>query len=175
MFSSLVWRVVALAVVLLVIAACSGSAVTPSGPGSPAASTGPSATLPAIPSTSPSDGATATDPSASDPGIPKPGQLDVHPIKAESLSAAIDGRHVVITIHWTSGVEPCNTLDTILVQKGDHSFAMTLREGHGSEDVMCIEIAQMKRAEVDLGDLEPGRYTITDATGGAAPIEVVVT
>src|SRR4029077_13060749 len=134
-------------------------------------------TVPSSPSASPSDGAVTTDPSPSDPDtgsgldpshaklvIPKPGQLDVHPIKAESLSAAIGGQHVVITIHWVSGVEPCNTLDTILVHKGDHSFAFTLREGHGSEDVMCIMIAEMKRAEVDLGDLEPGTYSITDAT-----------
>ena len=32
----------------------------------------------------------------------------------------------------------------------------------------------MKKAKVDLGDLEPGTYTISDSQGGATPIEVVV-
>lgn len=31
-----------------------------------------------------------------------------------------------------------------------------------------------KRALVDLGELEPGTYTITDGMSGAAPIQVVV-
>ena len=39
---------------------------------------------------------------------------------------------------------------------------------------MCIELAEFKRALVDLGELEPGTYTISDATGGAAPISVTV-
>jgi hypothetical protein len=185
--SFLLVRALAVAAVLLVIVACSSNGAALSASASQAASTGPASTVTSSPSASSSDGSIATDTPPSDPGtgsgldpaggklvIPKPGQLDVHEIKAESLSAAIDGRHVVITIHWTSGVEPCNTLDTILVQRGDHSFAITLREGHGSEDVMCIEIAEFKRAEVDLGDLEPGTYTITDATGGAPQIQAVV-
>jgi hypothetical protein len=32
----------------------------------------------------------------------------------------------------------------------------------------------MKRTVVDLGDLAPGTYAISDATGGAAPITVTV-
>jgi hypothetical protein len=180
-------RAVAVAAVLLVVAACSGGGAVPSSPGSSVASTSPSSPALPSPSASSSGGSIATDVPPSDPGtgsaidpsggkltIPKPGQLDVHEIKAESLSTVVDGRRVVLTIGWTSGVEPCYTLDTILVTKGDHSFAITLREGHGAEDVMCIQIAEMKRTEVELGDLEPGTYTITDATGGAPAIEVVV-
>ena len=106
--------------------------------------------------------------------VPKPGQLDVHAVPMNLLEAAVDGRHVVITASWTSGVEPCYTLDSIVVDKGDHAFALTIREGHGPGDVACIEIAQFKKAEVDLGDLEPGTYTISDSQGGAAPIEIVV-
>jgi hypothetical protein len=106
--------------------------------------------------------------------VPKPGQLDVKPIKAEEITAAVDGRHVVLTIAWTSGVEPCYVLDSIVVDQGDHSFAITLREGHGPEDVMCIQIAERHQTQVDLGELEPGRYAITDAQGGAAPIGVTV-
>ena len=106
--------------------------------------------------------------------VPKPGQLDVRPIPAQTLSAATAGRHVTLTIDYTSGVEPCNILDSIVVAVGADAktFAITLREGHGPQDVVCIEIAESRRAIVDLGDLAPGTYTISDTAGGAAPITV---
>ena len=106
--------------------------------------------------------------------VPKPGQLDVHPIAADSFSARVDGRHVVLTIAYTSGVEPCSVLDTIIVERGDHSFAITLREGHGPGNQVCIMIARVMHTQVDLGDLDSGAYTMTDAMRGADPIEVVV-
>jgi hypothetical protein len=108
--------------------------------------------------------------------VPKPGQLDVHAIPAQTLSATVAGRHVTVTIDYTSGVEPCNVLDSIVVAVGADAktFAITLREGHGPQDVACIEIAQMKRSVVDLGDLAPGTYTISDAARGAAPITVTI-
>jgi len=106
--------------------------------------------------------------------VPKSGQLDVHPVPAQTLSAAVDGHHVVVTIDYTSGVEPCNVLDSIAVKTGVGSFEITLREGHGQDNVACIEIAEFKRAAVDLGELEPGTYRITDGTGVAAPISVTV-
>ncbi len=81
---------------------------------------------------------------------------------------------MTVSVDWWSGVEPCTILDSIVVAKGDGSFAITLREGRGPEEVACIAIAELHRAFIDLGDLEPGTYTISDATGGAAPIDVVV-
>jgi hypothetical protein len=117
------------------------------------------------------------DPPAVDPGeltVPQPGQLDVREIPADRLDADIDGRAVTLRITFTSGVEPCYVLDTIVVQKGDHSFGLTLREGHGPGDMACIEIAKTKHALVELGELEPGTYTASDTTGGAAPIEFVI-
>jgi hypothetical protein len=65
-------------------------------------------------------------------------------------------------------------LDTIVVDQGEMAFAITLQEGHAPGDNICIEIAKFKFALVDLGELEPGTYTISDGTGGAAPIQVVV-
>ena len=35
-------------------------------------------------------------------------------------------------------------------------------------------IARIMKTEVDLGELDQGTYTITDAAGGAAAIQVVV-
>ena len=131
------------------------------------------------------DSPVSSSPGAVDPGggvvvppdegvIPQPGQLDVHPVRAEKITAAVDGRHVVLTIAWTSGVAPCNVLDSIVVDKGTGTFAITLREGASRRGVMCIEIAKRYTTHVDLGDLEPGTYTITDGQGGAPAIEVVI-
>jgi hypothetical protein len=105
---------------------------------------------------------------------PKPGQLDVRPIPAERLAATVNGHNVVVEVTYTSGVEPCYVLDSILVERGDHSFAITLRQGHGPGDNVCIEIAETVRAFVDLGELDAGSYTITDTQNGAAPITVAV-
>lgn len=179
------WHPPALTFVLAIlvvagIAAC-GSAAAPPATGAP--STPPTGLLPGQ---DPNDSvgvdlpAPSDDPALIDPlgriVVPKPGQLDVRPIPAQTLSAVAAGRHVTLTIDYTSGVEPCNILDSIVVAVGADAktFAITLREGHGPQDVMCIEIAESKRAMVDLGDLVPGTYTISDTTGGAAPIAVTV-
>lgn len=106
--------------------------------------------------------------------VPQPGQLDVHPVMAESLEAAVDGRGVTIKVSWTSGIEPCYVLDTIVVDEAEKAFALTVREGHTPGDNVCIDIAKFKFALVDLGELDAGTYTISDATGGAPPIEVIV-
>jgi hypothetical protein len=39
---------------------------------------------------------------------------------------------------------------------------------------VCIEIAKTKQALVELGELEPGTYTISDGTDTAASIQVTV-
>jgi hypothetical protein len=158
----------------LVIAACTsgGTAAT----GEPTSSPSPATIAPSAGSGGVSSGA------PSSPGpvggdqlvVPKPGQLDVHPIAADSFSAQVDGHHVILTIGYTSGVEPCSVLDTIVVQRGDRSFAITLREGHGPGDQVCIMIAKLMTTQVDLGELDPGTYTITDTQRGADPIQVVV-
>jgi hypothetical protein len=160
-------RTIALVAATLVLVACSGAG------GSPGA-TEPSP---------PDQGQVSTnDPILVDPNpgssgevtVPQPGQLDVHPVSAESIEAAVDGQTVRLKISWTSGIEPCYVLDSIVVDQGEHAFAITLLEGHAPGDNVCIEIAKSKFAIVDLGELAPGTYTISDATGGAAPIEVIV-
>jgi hypothetical protein len=106
--------------------------------------------------------------------VPKPGQLDVRDVPAEELAARVDGSTIVVTVSWTSGVEPCNVLDQVIVAEGPGSYAITLREGHGPQDVVCIAIAELHKTEIAIPNVAPGTYRITDATGGAAPIEVTV-
>jgi len=106
--------------------------------------------------------------------VPQPGQLDVRPVAIDTLSASVDGQHVVVTANWISGVEPCYVLDTIVVDQSDHAFTITIREGHGPGDQVCIEIAMLKAAKIDLGELQTGTYEIRDGQGNAAPIEVTV-
>lgn len=177
-------RLGALAVPLtlsLVLVACSGGG----------ASAPPSGT----PGTPPSDAPTITDPppdtGVTDPGgggsggnvapdgakivIPRPGQLDVRDIQAESLVADVDGRRLTVAVTWWSGVEPCSILDSVVVQREDGGYAITLREGRGPDDVACIMIAEQHRTFIEFPeDLAPGTYTIRDATGGAPSIEVVI-
>ena len=175
------WHAIgALLAVALLATACSSagggaSAVPPatasSSPSAPPASVDPESPVATEPGAS---GGTIGGPGDQGFVVPKPGQLDVKPIRADALAATVDGRHVVLTITWTSGVEPCYVLDSIVVDQGDHAYAITLREGHGPQEVMCIQIAEVHRTQVDLGDLPSGTYTISDSQGGAAPIEVTV-
>jgi len=140
------------------------------------------------PPSAPPDGPVTAPPSdgsggISDPGgnlggdklvVAKPGQLDVHDVQADSFEARVDGSTIVLTISWTSGVAPCNVLDQVAVTEGVGSFAITLREGRGPEDIACIAIAELHTTEISIPTDGPGTYTITDATGGADPIEVAV-
>jgi hypothetical protein len=166
----------------LLLAACSSSGAAPSGaPSSPGGSSSaslgvasPSANTPVGTHVPPSNGGAGGGQAGGRLVVPKPGQIDPHPIRADSLSAVVDGRRVVVTVAYTSGVEPCNVLDSIIVTTGDHSFDIVLREGHGPGDAMCIEIAEFKRTQVDLGERAPGTYTITNGPDGAAAIQVVV-
>jgi hypothetical protein len=172
---------------LALVAAVAGGCATATGPSTASSVTTPSAAPSAAPSAVPSvdpNGSVGIDLPTDDPGgvpdpggqivVPKPGQLDVHPVAGQLLAATVDGRRVVLTVTYTSGVEPCYVLDSIVVQRGDQSFAITLREGHGPGDAVCIEIAETKRVMVDLGELDPGTWTITDTQGGAPPITVTI-
>ncbi len=159
--------------VTMLLAACSAAAA-------PSASAPPVTTSPDAPVTAPPSVGSGggTDPGGIGGGgdlvVPKPGQLDVHDVQIDELQARVAGSSIFVTASWTSGVEPCNVLDQIVVTAGTGSYAITLREGHGPEDVACIEIAMTKRTEFEIPNVKPGTYQITDATGRAAPIEVTV-
>lgn len=105
--------------------------------------------------------------------VPKPGRLNVHPVGASKIEARVDGRRVLVRVSWWSGVEPCHVLDSVLVERTATNITITIREGADRLDVACIEIAMLKATIVDLGELEPGTYTIS-AGGEATPIQVTV-
>lgn len=154
--------------IAFVVAAC-GSAAAPTA----------SPTLPPdAPVTAPPDGGgnAPVDPGVggAKPVVPKPGQLDVRPVPADTLSATANGSTITVTATWTSGVEPCNVLDTIVVDRGEGTFSITLREGRGPEDIACIAIAEQHVTTFEIPDVASGTYTIRDATGGAADIQVNV-
>ncbi len=167
-----------LAAIALLLAGCTAAGV-PALSASAPPSSGPSAPPAVAPgSAAPSDssgGGVIAPPGAPRLVVPKPGQLEPHPIGAESLAARVDGRNIVVTVTWTSGVEPCNVLDHVEVRRTGQTFAVTLFEGHGAGNQVCMMIAEQHRTEVDVSqeDLAPGTYTISDGTGTAPAIQAV--
>jgi hypothetical protein len=119
---------------------------------------------------------TPVDPAAGEPTIvsPKAGQKNIHPVGPTKLQASVDGRHVLVKVSWWSGVEPCNVLDSVRVDRSGNDIAITILEGASALDVACIEVAQLKATIVDLGDLEPGIWTISAPNSEAPPIQVTV-
>ena len=121
------------------------------------------------------------DPGVIDPGAgqaqlvtPRAGQLDPHPVSVAKLQTSIDGRHVLVKATWYSGVEPCNVLDSVKVDRVGNTISITLLEGTGDPNAMCIEIAVLKATIVDIGDLEPGTWTIQSPNGEAPPVTIAI-
>jgi hypothetical protein len=168
----------------ILVAACSSGASLPSAggatdpPGSSAAGGGATGAAPHDDPTSvpavPGGGGNVIDPGKPTLVLPRPGQLDPRPVAIEHLSARVDGRRVVVTATWWSGVEPCYVLDSTAVKVDGKKITLSVHEGSSARDVACIEIAMHKVTVIDLGDLEPGRYTIVVDKGDAEPIEVTV-
>jgi hypothetical protein len=169
--------------IALMLAACS-SAAGPTAAPSASPSAPPSAS-PSLPSdepvsTSPSDGAGGA---SADPGfgvgakpiVPKPGQaINIHPIAAEQIAARVDGNKIIVKALWTSGVEPCTILDSIVVNKGEGTYTITLQEGSSPQEIACIAIAEQHVTEFEIPDVAPGTWTIADSGGIAQPVQVTV-
>jgi hypothetical protein len=155
---------------MTLLAACAGGAAAPS----------------AAPSQPPSDAPVTAPPSdgtgaSPDPGIgakpivPKPGQaINIHPVVADSLAARVDGNKIFVTVTWTSGVEPCTILDSIVATKGDGTYTVTLNEGNSPQEIACIALAEQHVTEFEIPDVAAGTWTITDSGGVAPPVEVTV-
>jgi hypothetical protein len=179
---------------VLVLGACSATAA-PSASSLPIDSPSPAAPS-AVQSDNPGAGASgdigqtdpsvpiggAIDPTPVDPAlgqaklvIPRPGQLNPRPVGAASLEPAVTGHHVLVKVTWWSGVEPCNVLDSVLVDRSGTDITIQLVEGTSDANAICMEMAEQKSTIVDLGELEPGTYTISaGGKGDAAPVTVTV-
>ena len=161
-----------LAALSLTIAACSSGAAASAPPtGSPIAS-------------DPDDSVTSpSDPGAGGSGgaggdnivIPQPGTFNPHPVAVEKVEPSVDGRNVKVKLTWTSGVAPCYVLDEVIVNRDGNDIALTVVEGAAEKGAMCIEIAEQKSTIVDLGELEPGDYTISATDSDVPPVTITVT
>jgi hypothetical protein len=174
----------------LAVGACSGTAA-PAASASPEPSQSPVTSQPAA--SDPGGSGSAGDPGSGvgvdlpsfqvpvDPGagqpqlvVPKAGQANIHPVAPTALQASVNGRHVLVKVTFYSGVEPCSILDSVKVERSGTDIAISLFDGNGPGDVMCIEIAVLKATIVDLGELEPGTYRIASPGSEAAPIDITV-
>jgi len=176
--------------VLLVVGACNafgvGDGARPAPPAaSPAPSTGAGAGGGGVagnPGTgNASDLPLPIDPTPVDPGagqptlvVPRPGQQDPHPVAPTRLQASVDGRHVLVKISWYGGVEPCSVLDSVKVEQGAGTIALTVLEGSSDLTAVCPDIAMLKATIVDLGELDPGAWTISAPGSDAAPIQLTI-
>jgi hypothetical protein len=163
------------------IGACT-SAAAPATDGALRDSTSPpAATVTSPPASAPGDDpVNGSDPPGGpiDPGAPfvepRPGQLDVRPIAMDALEATVDGSTITVIATWTSGVEPCSVLDSIVVERSANTYTITLREGRGPEEIACIAIAVQKQTRFEIRDVAAGTWSIQDAQGGAPSIEVAI-
>ena len=106
--------------------------------------------------------------------LPRPGTQNPGPVSVESLEARVEGRNAVVVATWWSGVEPCYVLDSAGFEREGNTFTVSLAEGAGQGDAMCIELAVEKATALDLGELEPGEYTVVAADGPAEPITFTI-
>jgi hypothetical protein len=106
--------------------------------------------------------------------VPQPGATNVHPVAIEEIVARIDGRHVKLNAIWWSGIEPCTILDSTAFKIDGSTITVSVREGTGNGDVACIDIAIRKLTVIDLGELDPGSYTIVADKGDAPALDITV-
>jgi hypothetical protein len=90
------------------------------------------------------------------------------------MEVRVAGRHAVLNARWWSGIEPCNVLDSVAWKRDGTTISISVREGSGDGDLMCIDLAVYKATAIDLGELEPGEYTVIATDGDAAPITFTV-
>jgi ABC-type transport system substrate-binding protein len=159
----------------LAAAACSVGPAASSAPSVAPSTSAPPDTPVTAPPSDPSADPSIEPPVGAKPIVPKPGQaINVHPVSAESLSARVDGSTINVTATWWSGVEPCTILDSIVVDKGDGTYTVTLREGSSPQEIACIALAEQHTPEFEIPNVPAGTWKILDSGGVAPPVEVTV-
>lgn len=107
---------------------------------------------------------------------PVPGQLNPIPASVWKMEPSIDGRHATVLLSWWSGPAPCSVLDSVDIVRDGTTITMTPREGAdpaAGEQVACPAIAMLRGTIVDLGELQPGTWTLI-ANGDLAPITITI-
>ena len=101
--------------------------------------------------------------------------INLRNVNVQLVRAAIADGKAFADLRWYSGVEPCNALDSVKVVTDDaaKTVHLTVVEGSGPGDQMCIEIAELHAVAVDLGVLASGTWTIS-AEGDAPAIKLDV-
>lgn len=156
----------ALLTLAVLLAGCAGGAAAPAPPTS-----GP----PDAPVSAPPDDPGQPPPIGAKPILPRPGQaINVRAVPADRLSARVDGSTIHVTAVWTSGVEPCTILDSIVVAKGEGTYTVTLREGNSPQEIACVALAEQHFTEFEIPDVAAGTWKIVDSGGTAAPVQVTV-
>jgi hypothetical protein len=94
-------------------------------------------------------------------------------VSVQLVRAGLGDGKAFADLRWYSGVEPCNALDSVKMARDDaaKTIHLTVVEGSGQGDQMCIEIAELHATAVDLGVLASGTWTIS-AEGDAPAIKL---
>jgi hypothetical protein len=177
------WVVLAVVVASSVGCAARSTAAPPNA--SPPSTSAPIATLPGSggdpgggigSGTKPGDPGSGLQPGAPHIVVPHGGLAQLRTASPFELAARIDGNgHVIVRVRWWGGIEPCDTLDSVLVDRSGNAFALTVRIGSPpGPAVACIDIAQDTATLVDLGQLPSGTYAVTVTQGAAPPLTVEV-
>ncbi len=107
---------------------------------------------------------------------PVPGQRDPAPVNVWKIEPSIDGRDVTVLLSWWSGVAPCSVLDSVEITRAGTMIGLTPREGSdpaAGDQVACPDIAMLHGTIVDLGELEPGTWTLAPS-GDLAPLTITI-
>ena len=101
---------------------------------------------------------------------PAAGLVNQRTVNVQLVRAIVDAqRRATADLRWYSGVAPCNQLDSVLIERDAAAKTIRLKviEGSGPGDMACIDLAELRAAAVDLGELASGTWTI--AAEGDAP------
>ncbi|WP_061300457.1 hypothetical protein [Herbidospora cretacea] len=90
---------------------------------------------------------------------PKGGTVEPRKVPWTRATPAGDG----VMISWSSGVEPCYTLDRVDVKETDTEVTVTLWEGTTDPEAACIQIAIEKETFVKLAKPLAGREVVDGA------------
>jgi hypothetical protein len=76
-----------------------------------------------------------------------------------------DDGHAWARVTWWGGIPDCYALRPVRIARHGTTIRLSLLEASAvPADTVCIDIAMEKAVKVDLGELEPGSYTVRAGT-----------